>query len=192
MVIHAGNGVWFVIDSCTVPETDEPRSVRYLTDIGVDVTSHVKRIIATHWDDDHIRGLSRLVELAKDAEFVCSGAVFTEDFATLVRISNSSRTNFAGGVREFGNVFDTLKKRGKQLKLVMAQTTIWNCLRNGQEDAALIALSPSTATIIDGHLNIAQLVRGVKSQNLRPVDTSRNARSIVLWLRIQNALALLV
>ena len=51
-----------LVDSCLFPKTKdkEPISLYYLNQIGVDPSS-VQTIVASHWHDDHIRGLSALV-----------------------------------------------------------------------------------------------------------------------------------
>ena len=191
VVIHAGDGVWFVVDSCTIPGTEKSRCVRYFEEIGVDVSTDVRRIIATHWDQDHIRGLSQLVELAKNAEFVCSAAFFSEEFITLIELYKQFQIGVGGGVKEFARTLEILLERRKKPFLAMEQMTIWNAFRDGKEAASLVALSPSSATIIEGHLNIGTLLQEAQLQNLRVTETSRNDRSVVLWLRAGNAIALL-
>lgn len=191
VVIHAGNGVWLVVDSCTIPGTGKSRCVHYFEEIGVNVSSAVKRIIATHWDQDHIRGLSQLVELAESAEFVCSAAIFSEEFLTLIELYKQIQFGVGGGVKEFARIIEILLQRQRKPLLAMERMTIWNSLRDGREVASLVALTPSSATIIEGHLNIGQLLQDARAQNLRVTETSRNDRSVVLWLRAGNAIALL-
>jgi beta-lactamase superfamily II metal-dependent hydrolase len=190
IVIHAGHGVWFVIDSCTVPGTGKSRCIDYFEEIGVDIATAVKAVIVTHWDQDHIRGLSQLFDAAENADLVISGAVFCEDFITLIQLYRDSGFGRGGGVQEFAKVLEILKKRNKKPKLVVEQTTIWNRDKDGTEEACLVALTPSSATVIDGHLHLHELLRTSQTQNLRLIETNRNDRSIVLWLKIGSAVAL--
>ena len=49
-----------------------------------DPDQDVALIVATHWHDDHIRGIARLVELCTDARFYCASALCGEESLTLV------------------------------------------------------------------------------------------------------------
>ena len=53
---------------------------RYLESIGLNPGQVVNLIVATHWHDDHIRGLARLVSECKEATFSCAAALCREDF----------------------------------------------------------------------------------------------------------------
>jgi len=58
ILLHLGESDWFVIDSCKYPGEKTPAALKYLPSIGVDPSVSVKRILATHWHDDHIKGLA--------------------------------------------------------------------------------------------------------------------------------------
>ena len=61
-----------------------PRALRYLESIGLDPARAVALIVATHWHDDHIRGMARLVEACDRAAFCCAGALRQEEFLAAV------------------------------------------------------------------------------------------------------------
>jgi beta-lactamase superfamily II metal-dependent hydrolase len=67
IAVHLGEQNWMLVDSCLDPATREPAVETYLNQIGVD-PSAVRVIVASHWHDDHVRGLSRLVQVYSAAE----------------------------------------------------------------------------------------------------------------------------
>ena len=186
VAVHAGDGIWFVIDSCTIPGTNKSRPIHYFKTIGVDVAHAIKKIIATHWDGDHIGGLSELLEMAKESDFIASGALFSKEFLTLIRLYDNAQYGTGPSVKEYAKVLEILYKRGKKPVLATEQMAIWNRTKGGQEVACLISLSPSNAEVIEGHKSVAQMF-----VNKKLVETNRNERSVVLWLRVENAVALL-
>lgn len=69
IIVKLGISDWFIVDSCINPNTKEPLAIEYLKSINVNYSNDVKQIICTHWHDDHIRGLSTILELCPNAEF---------------------------------------------------------------------------------------------------------------------------
>jgi hypothetical protein len=186
VVVHAGDGIWFVIDSCIIPGTGKSRPIEYFKSIGIDPSHAVKKIVATHWDGDHIGGLSQLLEVAKQSDFVVSGAVFCREFLTLIRLYDNSQFVSGPSVKEYAKILEILSKRGKQPLLAQQQMTIWNRNVGDQEVACLISLAPSSAEVINGHKNIAKMLK-----HGQLAETNRNERSVVLWLKVENAIVLL-
>jgi metal-dependent hydrolase (beta-lactamase superfamily II) len=52
----------------------------YLKRIGFNPAICVKSIIATHWHDDHIRGLAQVFRECESADFCCSDALKDSEF----------------------------------------------------------------------------------------------------------------
>ena len=65
IVMHVGEGAWVLVDSCG--RTDAPAALEYLKILGVDPGEAVKLIVASHWHDDHIRGIGQVVPGAGSA-----------------------------------------------------------------------------------------------------------------------------
>ena len=63
VVVHIGQGRWVIVDSC-ITDAREPQALDYLLSIGVDPAAAVTLIVATHWHDDHIRGMANASHLA--------------------------------------------------------------------------------------------------------------------------------
>lgn len=62
ILMHIGNGDWIIIDSCVNVKNGECAPLAYLNDLAVDVSQHVLFVLCTHWHDDHIKGLSSILE----------------------------------------------------------------------------------------------------------------------------------
>jgi glyoxylase-like metal-dependent hydrolase (beta-lactamase superfamily II) len=58
VILHLGNNDWCVVDSCLDRNSSQPAAVEYLQSLGGDALGGVRLVIATHWHDDHIRGLA--------------------------------------------------------------------------------------------------------------------------------------
>ena len=74
ILLHIGNGNWVIVDSC-FDEQKEPAALTYLCDLGSNPAEVVRLIVATHWHDDHIRGMGKLVEVCNNATFCCASAL---------------------------------------------------------------------------------------------------------------------
>ena len=79
ILLHVGEGVWILIDSC-VGKDGTPRALQYLESIGVDPAEAVGLIVATHWHDDHIRGIANIVEVCSRAAFCCASVLCNKEF----------------------------------------------------------------------------------------------------------------
>ncbi|MGQ0465469.1 MAG: MBL fold metallo-hydrolase [Sporichthyaceae bacterium] len=87
VVVHLGDGEWLVVDSCTFGRGGAPAALTYLDEIGVDVPTQVVLVVATHWHDDHVRGLRSVVEEAPQAQVWMSAAI---GFAELMALTLSA------------------------------------------------------------------------------------------------------
>lgn len=116
VVVHLGDGRWMVVDSCI--DLDElggmPAPLRYLFALGVDPSSAVELIVASHWDDDHVRGIARLLSECPNAVFSCPHALTQREFSDYVeRLSTGARTTHGANVSEFRMVLELLAARAQ-------------------------------------------------------------------------------
>ena len=187
ILIHTGNNEWSIIDSCYSKGIEKPSALYYLDQIGVDL-SNVKSITATHWDDDHIRGLGKIVEECTNAKFIISAAISDQKFVKLVVDSPLSQAISIGqqsktGITEFNSIFNTLKNSNRRPDYAIKGTIIWNSQINNHS-AKIISLSPHSE-IFDKAIKsiIAQIPSNDSSIGyIRPPKT--NYTSIVLWVNI--------
>lgn len=110
-LIHVGEGEWVIIDSCVEQGTNQPTSLKYLDAIGVD-TSSVRLIIASHWHDDHIRGLAETLKRCESARFCTSSALSNEEFiATVTAFDEYANVIGGSGATEICRVLELLQAR---------------------------------------------------------------------------------
>jgi glyoxylase-like metal-dependent hydrolase (beta-lactamase superfamily II) len=129
IVLHLGENAWFIVDSCIDPAKREPAPLTYLHRIQIDPATSVQQVIATHWHDDHIRGLGRIVQVCGSANFVCSAALRDKEFLTLVTAYGQRAMMTSPGVREFYEVIQALDaRRQRQYPSSLIFATTGRCL----------------------------------------------------------------
>jgi glyoxylase-like metal-dependent hydrolase (beta-lactamase superfamily II) len=101
ILVHAGENNWLIVDSCIDPARKEPAPLTYLNQIEVNPKTAVKQVIATHWHDDHVRGLGDIYKTCSSAEFVCSMALNSQEFLELVTSYGHNVVMESSGVGEF-------------------------------------------------------------------------------------------
>jgi len=190
IVIHIGNGKWIIVDSLINRDANQPASLKYLEDIGIDISLQVISVIVTHWHDDHIRGISEIANKCPSAKFFISSALMTlqniNKFKTLILDSPASRlahlnADSTSGVSEFRKLLDVLREAG-------------NCPGFAFKDRLLIdeeriqvwSLSPHD-TIFEKAVEaiIAQIPDKIGS--VQRIKAPRpNYSSVVLWIKSDN------
>lgn len=188
VVIHFGGGRWGIVDSCIDGGSSEPAALVYLSSIGVTVENAVDLIVATHWHDDHIRGLSRIVELCPNALFCSSSAWKKEEFVAL--LSSYNHAIFAectSGVREAYKIYTVLAERTKRPKLAISDRLIFNLPANESghgNPCKFTTLSPCDKQIEDFYCEIATLMPALKGTIKRCSSQSPNHSAVVALIEI--------
>jgi len=120
ILIHFGGNQWGIIDSCIAPKQKAPAALNYLRSIDVNPEEAVVIIVASHWHDDHIRGLSQIVETCKEAVFSCPSVFGKIEFASMLsRFNKNNKTATGSGVQEMWKIYNMLGNRGKCPKLAV-------------------------------------------------------------------------
>lgn len=185
VLIKLHNSDWFIIDSCINPETKKPLALEYLEAIGVDYKEHVKQVICTHWHDDHIRGLSTILELCPKAEFsptrvndipkflrligfdekihAKTGIRATEEFSKCLKILNS-RVNFNIPNRINANT-------------VIHQSKVQNI------KFEIYALSPSENVVLNFDKQIANMIEIVANKKNAIIHKKPNETSVAILIK---------
>lgn len=145
VVIHTGYNEWLVIDSCLESPVGPPRPLEYLESIGVNTAAAVKTVVASHWHDDHVAGLSVLLAKCESAVLSCSTALAQKDFLQLAELYCESPTRIPPGPREIRNSLQIAAERshalGRQmLRFAVENHPIWT---SSHRHAQALALSPS-------------------------------------------------
>lgn len=108
IVVHWGMGRWAVVDSCIDYDSRTPVSLAYFDAIGVDVASQVDFVFATHWHDDHVRGLSEVIRSCRHASPVFADALTKPEFFRFVaRFAHNNQTKLGSGTNEFNQLHQT-------------------------------------------------------------------------------------
>lgn len=195
VVVHFGGGHWGVIDSCIDSGSSEPAALRYLSRIGVQIEKDVVLLVATHWHDDHIRGLSQIVELCPDALFCSSAAWKKEEFIAVVSSYNDAIfAACTSGVRECHAIYHALGKRTKQPKVAVADRPVFNLLPNESghgKQCKFTTLSPSDKQIERFYCEIASLMPTLKDTIKRCAADGPNHSAVAALIEIGSEAILL-
>lgn len=177
VVIHLGNHKWAVIDSCIDPFTKKCLPLEYLESIGVDLSNDVVMIICTHWHNDHIRGLSKLLSYCDKASFCFAPCTDQDKFLLFVNM-DEMKIESNRSTAEFKKCLDLYNARGYQVIRAIQDRQILN-IDNTDYESVIYTLSPSDATLKAYDLEISQLIESIKPTE-RVLASSPNAKSVVL------------
>lgn len=108
IAVHLGEQTWMLVDSCIDPDAREPATLRYLDSIGVPREA-VRVLVASHWHDDHVRGLSTLLRGCANAELQVA-SIFSDQEAQafLATYGGSAAPLLARGTTE---LFEAIGQR---------------------------------------------------------------------------------
>ena len=181
IVLHVGDGAWVIVDSC-IDENDKPRALGYLEGLGLDPAEVVVLIVATHWHDDHIRGMAQLVQACDGAAFCCASALCREEFLSIVGALEGRPFSGAGsGVREIHGVFARLAEAASKPTFALANRRIFS--RNGCE---IWSLSPDDAAFRRFLKSVGGLLPGVGQTKTRVSSLAPNEAAVALWIGIED------
>lgn len=195
VLVHLGRNRWLIVDSCVDPESGDPAPLQYLNRIGIKPYEAVKLVVATHWHDDHIAGLARIVEQCSQAEFTCSQALTCREFFELAQFSKSSITT-RPGMEQFSKILSILaeRKQGRLESRGPEWASICKVLyveRNQRPLCEVTSLSPSNGQITLFLNQIGSLLPVEYNQQRRLVSVQPNHAAVVLWVCVENTRVLL-
>jgi len=189
-LIHLGAGNWVVVDSCIDSHTSQPAAIAYLERIGVDPRKAVKLVVATHWHDDHIRGLSEVLECCSDARFCCSVALCESEFVAAV-LKYEGQKNVAGGpgVREIRNIYKILEERSSVFPPIkaLADRVVYQVpeeMSGHGRVCRVWTLSPSDEQLEKFYVELTNLMPSVKETKRRAVPQDPNHVSIATLVEV--------
>ncbi len=188
ILVHLGSGNWLLVDSCLDQRRRVQPALAYLRRIGHDPASAVRLIVATHWHDDHIRGLAEVVRTCEAAEFYCSSALRNPEVLTV--IGTQAAYTQSSGARELHDVLTVLEQRSAVsgpplIRWANAERALFQQhLMGDHTGSTVLSLSPSDASITRAIRAIGRLLpkQGASPRHL-PAP-SPNDTAVVLWIRI--------
>lgn len=190
VVVHLGAGDWVVVDSCLDPVSKRPVALEYFDRLGVSRNDQVKLVVASHWHDDHVRGLSTVVREIPSATFVCSAALRSSEFYSLVAASDFSAV-LGSDVEEMTAILKELRSRG--LGRVEGRGPHWALdsarlyyrpARVGTSEAQIFALSPSAASMTLAQAELAKLLPEKGAPKRRVVSQTANEVAVALLVEV--------
>ena len=186
IAVHVGGGNWILVDSCVTPDSSKPTTLAYLEDIGVQ-SEQVRVIVASHWHDDHIRGLSALVNAYPDADFALSD-VFNKKEAHefLAAYSGEAAPNQAKGTRElYAAIVSSQKPLYVHQRCIVYEDT------SGARRVRAVAFTPVQATVAQSLANMMQNAMTVGRTIGHAPELKPNLEAVVVHIDLGNEAILL-
>ena len=194
ILIHIGNNKWIIIDSCIDSNTKEPHAITYLKKIDVNPTENVIQVIASHWHDDHIRGLNEIISTCKNAEFICSSAVQEKEFLALASLYKDRTMMKMSGIDEFNKILDTIKQRKQNIKLAISDRLLLKTklkIKRKKVPVEIYSLSPSDKSKILAIREVEKFLNPKIKTKLRIPSINPNHFAVVILVIIGNVNILL-
>jgi hypothetical protein len=185
IVIHLGANNWAVVDSCQDPNSGDCLPLTYLKSLGVDL-NHVRVIICTHWHNDHIKGLSFLLEQCENAKLCFAPCTDVDKFRLLLEM-DQQKVKSNRSTAEFYKCLEITKKRGNEVIKAISDRLILNL---PDSNSQIYTLSPSDATLTAYDHEISTLIEEIRPYN-RVVVKNPNSKSVVILLLIGKHRAIL-
>ncbi len=185
IILHIGGGSWILVDSCG--RADEPAALHYLHGLNLDPVQAVELIVASHWHDDHIRGMARLVEVCENARFCCAGVLCHEEFLAAVHALEGRHVGtFGSGLREIHGAFFRLRQAAATPTLALANRRIF---ARGACEAW--ALAPTDVVFLDFLQELRRLLPEPGQAETRIRSLSPNDVAVALWIAVGDIAVLL-
>lgn len=185
VLIKIGVCDWIIIDSCINPDTEEPLAIEYLKSIGVDYVNLVKYVICTHWHDDHIKGMSRILELCINARFCPTRVNDTDKFIRFIGFDEV--INSKGGVRsteEFSKCLKIINNRTKfNIPQRLNADTVIHQEKVEEAFFEVYAISPSENVVIAFDKQIGNLIDIVSKRKLTVIPKKPNETSVAIIVK---------
>ena len=185
IVMHIGEGAWVLVDSCG--RADAPAALDYLETLGINPAEAVKLIVASHWHDDHIRGLAHMARACRKAKFCCANVLCHEEFLTVVdALEHRHFAACSSGVREIFGLFSRLREEGAVPTWALANRRVF-----GRGLCRIWALSPADDAFLDFLRSIGRLLPRAGQAETRIRSLSPNEVAVALRVEVGDIVVLL-
>src|SRR5690606_6926504 len=156
-----------------------------LKKINVDF-SNVILIVCTHWHNDHIKGLSKILLLCPNCEFCFSAVNDLDKFLLLCELDYAKTLKGSkSSTNEFAKCLEIINIRGNYFIRAQSNLLIKSFNENNCK-FELFALSPSPKTLHDFDGEISQLITEFGKRNTAIINKSPNDKSVALLLKFNN------
>lgn len=184
ILVHIGDAQWILIDSLA-DRDGVPSPLRYLSEIRVDLRVALRLILATHWHDDHIEGLSELYHQAPNALLAMPQAMNADEVtAFIARAAGGGSEKISSGVQELNKIADIQQTEGRaSIRLAKVNTVLLRVLEmSHRHPVSVEAVSPNDADVqaFITSLAAAPLIQPGR----RVMPFSQNDVSVALWISV--------
>ena len=188
IVIHIGSGKWVIVDSC-LDDAGEPASISYLTKLGISIEDSVISVSASHWHDDHIKGLAKTVAACRSARLSLGAALTYSEFLAFLQVFEDQPVQkLDRGGTELLNCLKIVKETGRSIKPLSEDTLIFDFQPNAlahRRQVELRALSPSGQQFSDFLTRLKHFPAIIMGRTKgRIVEPSRNDLSVAMILTV--------
>jgi beta-lactamase superfamily II metal-dependent hydrolase len=178
IVIHLTGNNWIIIDSFINTASRNSIALDYLNEIGVD-SSNIKYIIASHWHDDHVEGISTIYKHSPTTKFCLSSALKLEQLTRLISINHFKECHNSG-VNEFAKVAEFSKIHKKKNRRLSEGHQLFE----NDPNIELKILSPSTGSIEYFEKEFSTLLESSYNLNLKTPNLNPNHSCITIQIKI--------
>lgn len=175
IAIHYGDNNWAVIDSLRT-RRDNPVVLEYFDLIDVDPRDSVKQIIASHWHDDHVAGISDIYRISSQSRLTLAAVLAGDEMSGLISEADEYKgKQFTSGVRELRSIRD-IQAEGSRQPFIFAKShqiiLRLSAETNKHRNPVLFeALSPSDKDFSAFLNNIGQFIGSdLKMRRIMPLD----------------------
>lgn len=140
IVAHLGNGEWMIVDSCCSKGTKSPVALEYLSSLGISF-ENVAVIVVSHFHDDHIQGITEIVQSCPNAVVCISSALVKEEsiaFAQAYSMPDALDDSKRPSTHELRKLVSIMDPAKRNFKFALESTVLY---RNG--NVVVHGLSPS-------------------------------------------------
>jgi beta-lactamase superfamily II metal-dependent hydrolase len=183
VLVHLGRGDWMMVDSCRNTGTQVQPALDYLAAMGVNIAAAIRLTVISHWDDDHIGGLSDVIQATPEAEVWCSTAMTaSREFLALVEQRETLGLALGSGAREFRTALDLIVSRGSSVQFAIASSPLYARPAHNRDECVVTALSPSSQSFLAAQQQLARIVSEPALIVPRLRQARPNHNSIALWI----------
>jgi hypothetical protein len=113
----------------------------YLDELGISTADAVSLVVITHWDDDHVQGIGKVVATCSEAVVVCSAALQREDIFQFVIEQEAASGAHGSGLDELRTILRLCHARDTRILWAKANLPLHPSPPG--DKPTVVALSPS-------------------------------------------------
>lgn len=193
VLVHIGEGKWFIVDSCAETTSADPEPLSYLTSIGVSF-DQVFAVFITHWDEDHCKGIAKITEECANAKLVMAKAFVEKDFlAYSTAFSAPMTAKVRAGPKEILKIVRASTESKRPIASAHAERRIFTSSGLGLlfPDVEIWTFSPSDEEFDNFLAWVASQMPLAGETRRIAVKRLRNDLSVVIYVKVGDDVILL-